>query len=122
MKQFILFSLFAALCFACSYRGFSDWDFLVLSQSWHITLCKTEPKLCIPSKLKSHFTIHGLWQNLYQPIKNHFYPQCCGVDDVLDLQNLKSLEKDLRFFWPDLFYEEDMSTKGLYAHEWIKHG
>ncbi|EGG20320.1 ribonuclease T2 [Cavenderia fasciculata] len=90
-----------------------EFDFYLFVTQWIYSYC-TQGQKCLPSKIRSAFTIHGLWPNN----NNGTYPSFCkgasysssAIQDIL-----VELDQD----WPSLFA---LNNNDFWDHEWTKHG
>ncbi|KAL5007979.1 hypothetical protein ScPMuIL_013560 [Solemya velum] len=96
----------------------SDWDIFTFTQSWPPAVCidgEEHHKCNIPSSVKT-WTTHGLW-----PTKRGTEgPTNCNASWPFSEDDIKSLEPQMKKFWPNLY--PDTKATDFWKHEWEKHG
>jgi len=106
----------------CSAKGdhTHDWDFLVFTQHWPLTVClqwtEEHPKhSCRLPSLNNIWTVHGIW-----PTKiGEWGPQFCNSSLHFNKTQLDPIKEQLQQYWIDI---HNGSTYSLWLHEWEKHG
>lgn len=111
---------FADLTDVQSVNSDYDWDYLIFTQSWPVTVCKdwkhNKPNHgCNYPKTKGTWTIHGIW-----PTKGSSGPEGCNSTWLFDPEQVRPIEDQLEQSWPDVHKGDGIYN--LWAHEWNKHG
>ncbi|GLH11562.1 Ribonuclease Oy, partial [Gryllus bimaculatus] len=102
-----------------SVHASTDWDILIFTQHWPITVCMQWKEAQEHHSCKilpeNTWTIHGIWPTKVGTIG----PLFCNHSLHFDPQKLEPIENNLLTYWPDIY---NGSTTGLWKHEWNKHG
>lgn len=99
----------------------NDWDILVFTQRWPVTVChawqeKDSKNGCALPILRNIWTVHGIW-----PTKlGTKGPNFCNKTWNFDPLALLPLEQQLNIYWLNI--EKNTPHFSLWEHEWEKHG
>lgn len=91
-------------------------DYIALTLIWPPGFCSTSPRECKHEK-NTHFTVHGMWPT----IKGTEEPSNCCFDNTFDFSALSNILPILNEYWLS-FYNSNNGNRGLWSHEWLKHG
>ncbi|KAJ8730567.1 hypothetical protein PYW08_001980 [Mythimna loreyi] len=98
----------------------SNYDILILSQEWPVTICKyfinnMNGTGCKFPKQKNRWTVHGIW-----PMKFHAEHNFCNDTWEFDPKEISSIEDELQEAWIEVYNDSD--PYNFWRHEWKKHG
>ncbi|KAG8223489.1 hypothetical protein J437_LFUL004957 [Ladona fulva] len=98
-----------------------EWDILIFTQSWPITVCRQwkvrdEDHTCSFPPMKGKWTVHGIWPTKY----GTHGPGYCNSTWRFDEEKIIPIEKQLNQYWPNI--QNGTSRYALWEHEWEKHG
>ncbi|KAK4875894.1 hypothetical protein RN001_012316 [Aquatica leii] len=119
---FIYLFLIQFLSIWCdNYNEDNDWDVLVFTQRWPLTVCSQWIKensnhSCRLPDYEDIWTVHGIW-----PTKSGTRgPWNCDDTWKFNESAVAPIESDLQEFWINI--EKNTALTSLWEHEWKKHG
>lgn len=115
----IVFLMFFCLSFGqkfCTYKGYDNFDYLVLTQTWPSTLCLHQNETCQENLVNPYFVIDEF--KPFELNKVDFTgPECCKSKQRFNMFQMSQLF-DLGLYWTDISGESNF----ILREKWFKHG